>query len=79
VFTAYLNDDWQPADRDRALAVLPPWARYCLERSGITGPAAEHTLTWAQRAVHDPQAVGSDHGDNPGQPVDETTATEPDH
>ncbi|HEX2804615.1 MAG TPA: hypothetical protein VHN80_00410, partial [Kineosporiaceae bacterium] len=78
-FTAYLNDDWQPGDRDRALTVLPPWARYCLERSDVTGPAAEHTLGWARRAAHDPQAVGSDHGDNLGQPVDETTVTEPEH
>jgi len=75
-FTAYLNDDWQPDHRDRVLAVLTPWVRYCLERSDITGDTAEHALVWARRAADDPEAVGSDHGDNPGRPVNETTATE---
>jgi len=75
-FTAYLNDDWDPDQRDRALAVLTPWVRFCLERSGITGTAAEHVLAWARRAADDPQTVGADHGDNPGRAVDETTATE---
>ena len=76
-FTAYLNDDWRPHDRSRALAVLRPWARYCLERSGVTGTAAEHTLAWAARAARAPEAVGSDLGNNLNRPLDETTVTGP--
>jgi len=74
-FTAYLNDDWQPHDRSRALAVLEPWARYCLERSGVTGVPAEHTLAWAARAAREPEAVGADLGNDLNRPLDETTVT----
>lgn len=75
-FTAYLNDDWMPEVRDRALTVLEPWARYCLESSGVTGTAAEHTLAWAARAAREPEAVGADLGDSLSCPFDETTVTE---
>lgn len=76
-FVAYLLDDWLPEDRPRALAVLQPWARYCLELSGITGEAAEHTLAWAGRAAGEPAPVGGDLGNHLNRPIDETTVTGP--
>jgi hypothetical protein len=76
-FTAYLVDDWQPDPRDRALAVLEPWARFCLENTGVTGPAAEHTLAWARRAAQEPEEVGGNLGNHLTLPVDETTVVRP--
>jgi hypothetical protein len=76
-FTAYLNDDWQPEQRTRALQALHPWARFCLEHQSVTGQAAEEVLGWAERAAREPDAVGSDLGNFLNRPVDETTVTGP--
>lgn len=81
-FTAYLNDDWLPAQRQRALPLLHPLARFCLESTGVTGEAADRTLTMARRAADDPAAVGADFGNHLNLPVDETTLVTdplPDH
>jgi hypothetical protein len=76
-FTAYLNDDWQPEQRTRALPALHPWARFCLEHQSVTGQAAEEVLRWAERAAREPDAVGSDLGNLLNRPIDETTVTGP--
>ncbi|MDN5795792.1 MAG: hypothetical protein L0H79_08585 [Intrasporangium sp.] len=76
-FPAYLNDDWQEAHRMHALTVLQPWARFCLDRTGIGGEAAEEVLAWAGRAADDPVSVGADLGDYLNRPIDETTVTGP--
>lgn len=72
-FVAYLNDDWVTDVRDQALTILEPWARYCLECSGVSGEAAEHTLAWAARAAREPEAVGGDLANDLSTAVDETT------
>lgn len=76
-FTAYLNDDWQPEQRSRALQALHPWARFCLEHRSVTGQAAEEVLAWAERAAREPDAVGADLGNFLNRPIDETTVTGP--
>lgn len=76
-FTAYLNDDWADDHRARALTVLQPWVRFCLERTGISGEAAEVVLAWAGRAAHDPASVGADLGNYLNRPINETTVTGP--
>jgi hypothetical protein len=76
-FTAYLEDDWMPEYRTRALALLEPWARYCLQHTNITGEAADHTLDWARRARHEPALVGGDLGNHLNRPMDETAVTGP--
>ncbi len=72
-FVAYLTDDWAPEALGQALAVLPAWVAYCLERSGITGEAADAALALAQSAVADPQAVAGEHARTMDLPYDETT------
>ena len=76
-FTAYLMNNWHDEHRSRALPLLEPWARFCVERTGLTGPAAEHTLTWARRAALEPAQVGGDLGNHLNRPIDETTVTGP--
>jgi hypothetical protein len=76
-FTAYLNDDWLDDQLTRALPVLHPWARFCLEHTGVSGRAREDILAWAQRAALEPAAVGSDLANNLNRPLDETTITGP--
>lgn len=76
-FTAYLNDDWLPDQRARALQVLRPWVRFCLEHNAITGQSAQDSLAWAERAAREPAAVGGDLGNNLNRPIDETTVTGP--
>jgi len=76
-FTAYLNDDWQPEQRARALQVLHAWARFCLQHRPIDRQAAEEVLTWAERAAREPDAVGADLGNFLNRPIDETTVTGP--
>jgi hypothetical protein len=76
-FTAYVEDDWVPTHRTRALALLEPWARYCLEHGNVIGEAAEHTLDWARRAVHEPARVAGGLGNHLNRPIDETTVTGP--
>lgn len=76
-FTAYLNDDWQPEQRTRALHVLHPWARFCLGHRPNDRQAAEEVLAWAERAAREPDAVGADLGNFLNRPIDETTVTGP--
>jgi hypothetical protein len=76
-FTAYLMNNWHDEHRSRALPLLEPWARFCAERTGLTGPAAERTLTWARRAAQEPAQVGGDLGNHLNRPIDETTVTGP--
>jgi hypothetical protein len=76
-FTAYLVDDWRDDQQARALAVLQPWVRFCLEHTALTGQAAEDILAWAERAAREPAAVGADLGNNLNRPIDETTVTGP--
>jgi hypothetical protein len=76
-FTAYLNDDWRDEQQAKALAVLQPWVRFCLERTGRTGQTAEDVLAWADRAAREPAAVGAGLGNNLNRPIDETTVTGP--
>ncbi len=76
-FTAYLNDDWHEGDRALALALLQPWVRFCLERSGVGGAAAGDVLAWAERAAREPAVVGADLGNYLNRPIDETTVTSP--
>ena len=76
-FTAYLNDDWQSDQRTRALQVLHPWVRFCLEHQPVTSRAREDTLAWAHRAAREPAVVGGDLGNNLNRPIDETTVTGP--
>ena len=71
VFAALLNDDWLVDSRDYrrtlALQLVQPWARFCLERNGVTGHFAEEVLAWAERATREPAAFGGDLGDNLNQ------------
>lgn len=76
-FTAYLNDDWWEDQRARALEVLQPWVRFCLEHTGRTGQPAEEVLAWADRAAREPAAVGAGLGNHLNRPIDETTVTGP--
>jgi hypothetical protein len=76
-FTAYLIDDWLPEQRAGVLELLYPWATFCLECSGVTGPAADLVLTWAERAAREPDVVGADLGNNLNRRLDETTLTGP--
>lgn len=76
-FTAYLNDDWQPEQRTRALQMLHPWARFCLGHRPNDRQAAEEVLAWAERATREPDAVGADLGNFLNRPIDETTVTGP--
>lgn len=76
-FTAYLLDDWQLDPRERALAMLEPWVRFCAERTGLTGPPLEHTLAWAARAAVEPAVVGDGLGNHLNRPIDETTVVGP--
>jgi hypothetical protein len=77
-FTAYLLDDWQPQYRSPALALLPALARFCLDRTGLTGPAADHVLDRARLAADDPERAAGDLGNRVNRPIDETTLISPD-
>lgn len=76
-FTAYLNDDWQDEQWTRALQVLLPWARFCLEHNPVGAQAEAETLAWAERAAREPAEVGADLGNFLNRPIDETTVTGP--
>jgi hypothetical protein len=76
-FTAYLNDDWRDEHRTRALLVLHPWIRFCLEHNPVGRQAEAEALAWAQRATQEPATVGADLGNNLNRPIDETTLTGP--
>jgi hypothetical protein len=76
-FTAYLVDDWVDDHREAALALLEPWARYCIERTDLAAPLAEHALTWARRAAQEPEQVGGDLGNDLNRPICETTVQSP--
>ncbi|HEY6796026.1 MAG TPA: hypothetical protein VI248_15225 [Kineosporiaceae bacterium] len=76
-FTAYLNDDWRDEHRPRALQVLLPWVRFCLEHNPLGRQAETELLAWAERAAREPAEVGADLGNNLNRPIDETTLTGP--
>jgi hypothetical protein len=76
-FTAYLTDDWPDGQRTRALQLLGPWVRFCLQHNGVTGQFAEHSLAWAERAAREPAEGGAALGHNLNHPIDETTVTGP--
>lgn len=77
-FTAYLLDDWLPEPRAQALALLPALASFCLDRTGLTGPAADQVLDRARLAADDPERAAGDLGSSLNRPIDETTLVSPD-
>jgi hypothetical protein len=76
-FTAYLNDDWQDEHRTRALQVLLPWVRFCLEYNPVGHQAEAEVLAWAERAAREPAEVGADLGNDLNRRLDETTPARP--
>ena len=46
-----ISDGYLDDDAARAIGLLPDWVRYCAERTGVTGEAAERALAAARAAA----------------------------